>query len=120
MRLELELPIREVVAKELILRDVQIGEKKYCVRVSQFMGTLNFYFQEGEYIKPDGCGEYEISVQGRGVQISRVVHRPNHDHDDCECLLAGEGLAFGEPDYRSGADKKLPGHIPFGARTVQW
>lgn len=64
----------------LELKELNINGEEYNCKITNMGGNLIFAFIQ------KGSREFgfEIFVQNGNVRISRVVYRPNHDHNDRE------------------------------------
>ena len=135
MKTKLQLPITEAVGNNLLLTDVQIGEERYQMLLTEGPGGLTIAFRKADAYWPEGgSGEFTINIRSDGrIGFSRVNYRPNHDHDDVVmlCSLRPEVLADRERlfhategaclnwrrfPYREEPWELAP--IEFGARTV--
>ncbi len=79
--MKLRAEIETEVVGGVVLRDIQIGEKKYKLEIESngFKG-LNLRFLEGMH---EAAFTIHIDKE-RGLRLSREVVRPNHDHNDHE------------------------------------
>lgn len=69
----------------VFLEDLAIGNHAVTLKITNDHGTLTLGFNNGD------VQTFTITIdRNGGMQLSRILPRPKHDHDDCQYLVYRE------------------------------
>lgn len=108
-----------------LLEDLLIDETRYDLKISNHGGDLTL-----EFLSPNRTFlDFFITIRNGRINFMRAVHRPNHDHDDSQWLLArrdhadfeegDQQLCWARRSYQK-EDPLQPVNIPFGPLRVDY
>lgn len=101
-------------------------EGDLILKIENVSARLNLFFYEGT--KHEDF-EYQMQISKEGISFNRVVHRPEHDHDDLERLCVSvdkskSGWEVGTTKWDSRSPHVQDGwdyfYVPFGPKNVDY